>query len=172
MRLLNDPINSIWYSVFSYLHAVFCRWAQRTMRLSINSIRYSEFPILYSMLELKGEDELSKSWQHCENSFFCHRALEVRTHSGGSPRRCWFVKRSFKPLLALPRPFVSLWLQQLFCQRNVVWNLFWHKHLHPSVIIHMLSKHSFTAISVMTQSQMLGKFEYTRGPIFKVVLEC
>ena len=25
---------------------------------------------------------------------------------------------------------------------------------------------------VMTHSQMLGKFEYTRGPIFKVVLEC
>ena len=24
----------------------------------------------------------------------------------------------------------------------------------------------------MTHSQMLGKFEYTRGPIFKVVLEC
>ena len=23
-----------------------------------------------------------------------------------------------------------------------------------------------------THSQMLGKFEYTRGPIFKVVLEC
>ena len=26
--------------------------------------------------------------------------------------------------------------------------------------------------SNMTHSQMLGKFEYTRGPIFKVVLEC
>ena len=26
--------------------------------------------------------------------------------------------------------------------------------------------------SYMTHSQMLGKFEYTRGPIFKVVLEC
>ena len=26
--------------------------------------------------------------------------------------------------------------------------------------------------AVMTHSQMLGKFEYTRGPIFKVVLEC
>ena len=25
---------------------------------------------------------------------------------------------------------------------------------------------------IMTHSQMLGKFEYTRGPIFKVVLEC
>ena len=24
----------------------------------------------------------------------------------------------------------------------------------------------------MTHSQMLGKFEYTGGPIFKVVLEC
>ena len=24
----------------------------------------------------------------------------------------------------------------------------------------------------MTHSQMLGKFEYTKGPIFKVVLEC
>ena len=24
----------------------------------------------------------------------------------------------------------------------------------------------------MTHSQMLGKFEYSRGPIFKVVLEC
>ena len=27
-------------------------------------------------------------------------------------------------------------------------------------------------IQNMTHSQMLGKFEYTRGPIFKVVLEC
>ena len=26
--------------------------------------------------------------------------------------------------------------------------------------------------SYMTHSQMLGKFEYTGGPIFKVVLEC
>ena len=78
------------------------------------------------------------NWANLDNIvkiLFCHRALEVRTHSGGSPRRCWFVKRSFKPLLALPRPFVSLWLQQLFCQRNVVWNLFWHIHLHPPVII-------------------------------------
>ena len=29
-----------------------------------------------------------------------------------------------------------------------------------------------TALTHMTHSQMLGKFEYTRGPIFKVVLEC
>ena len=28
------------------------------------------------------------------------------------------------------------------------------------------------AMFVTTHSQMLGKFEYTRGPIFKVVLEC
>ena len=27
-------------------------------------------------------------------------------------------------------------------------------------------------IHCTTHSQMLGKFEYTRGPIFKVVLEC
>ena len=31
------------------------------------------------------------------------------------------------------------------------------------------SKHSNIDV---THSQMLGKFEYTRGPIFKVVLEC
>ena len=30
----------------------------------------------------------------------------------------------------------------------------------------------FQANSDMTHSQMLGKFEYTGGPIFKVVLEC
>ena len=27
-------------------------------------------------------------------------------------------------------------------------------------------------LQYMTHSQMLGKFEYTGGPIFKVVLEC
>ena len=27
-------------------------------------------------------------------------------------------------------------------------------------------------VQIMTHSQMLGKFEYTGGPIFKVVLEC
>ena len=30
----------------------------------------------------------------------------------------------------------------------------------------------FDQLQFMTHSQMLGKFEYTRGPIFKVVLEC
>ena len=29
-----------------------------------------------------------------------------------------------------------------------------------------------TIFTYMTHSQMLGKFEYTGGPIFKVVLEC
>ena len=31
---------------------------------------------------------------------------------------------------------------------------------------------SYLNKSFKTHSQMLGKFEYTRGPIFKVVLEC
>ena len=39
----------------------------------------------------------------------------------------------------------------------------------------LLTKLDSIAVSIfvdMTHSQMLGKFEYTRGPIFKVVLEC
>ena len=36
----------------------------------------------------------------------------------------------------------------------------------------ILRKSLLPIITYMTHSQMLGKFEYTGGPIFKVVLEC
>ena len=35
-----------------------------------------------------------------------------------------------------------------------------------------ISQHIHIYIPYMTQCRILGKFEYTRGPIFKVVLEC
>ena len=41
---------------------------------------------------------------------------------------------------------------------------------HAYIALYDLKK-AYT-LADMTHSQMLGKFEYTRGPIFKVVLEC
>ena len=40
-------------------------------------------------------------------------------------------------------------------------------------LVTLFGSYSYDGVSAgMTHSQMLGKFEYTRGPIFKVVLEC
>ena len=43
---------------------------------------------------------------------------------------------------------------------------------HDSQVQPVLSRLPVADSIYMTHSQMLGKFEYTRGPIFKVVLEC
>ena len=44
--------------------------------------------------------------------------------------------------------------------------------LCPQAIYELKKKYQLRGKFNMTHSQMLGKFEYTRGPIFKVVLEC
>ena len=46
------------------------------------------------------------------------------------------------------------------------------KELNIISLREALKKIVFFRNLYMTHSQMLGKFEYTRGPIFKVVLEC
>ena len=50
-----------------------------------------------------------------------------------------------------------------------------HSRCHLSYLKHFVKIRFWQTVvklSYMTHSQMLGKFEYTRGPIFKVVLEC
>ena len=49
-----------------------------------------------------------------------------------------------------------------------------HDHrARPNVLLLKQKLGPITMLDLdMTHSQMLGKFEYTRGPIFKVVLEC
>ena len=57
---------------------------------------------------------------------------------------------------------------------NSLFSFFIADCLSPSVSVkcpfHCYTYHH--VVVYMTHSQMLGKFEYTGGPIFKVVLEC
>ena len=50
--------------------------------------------------------------------------------------------------------------------RTIIWTAFFATHRFQSML------RDFAIYVCLTHSQMLGKFEYTRGPIFKVVLEC
>ena len=48
----------------------------------------------------------------------------------------------------------------------------WTHHDTEMFFYNVGGRTSIVRAVCMTHSQMLGKFEYTRGPIFKVVLEC
>ena len=58
--------------------------------------------------------------------------------------------------------------------KDLVLMKFWLWVSSCSDVVDKRSSHLFTSTlrQNMTHSQMLGKFEYTGGPIFKVVLEC
>ena len=66
----------------------------------------------------------------------------------------------------------KVWINNDFCLCTwLIWLCTWT--LGPvKLVVWLLCILHFFVVVYTTHSQMLGKFEYTRGPIFKVVLEC
>ena len=62
---------------------------------------------------------------------------------------------------------IDVWRCQLCFDCDIL-----HTFLKQRKSYAMLMQLDVNVIVYMTHSQMLGKFEYTGGPIFKVVLEC
>ena len=72
--------------------------------------------------------------------------------------------------LAQKRPKLAFWVilgQALPAHLVPCWWVGWWLWRAGSIL-----QDTYLLYTYMTHSQMLGKFEYTGGPIFKVVLEC